>query len=233
MPAKPVSLKPRAHLTPAALWIADRLSEIPTRADIAIVMRHAEREEIPPGAFGDDIPLTQHGVASAEFLGAALADSATGIRAVSSPVLRCIQTAKAILRGAGSADRVASDWRLGAPGPFVENAEVAGQLFLKDGAQEVVRRQLSDNEPPAGIRPTSEGIDILMGLIAANLGYRRCLNIYITHDSILAAFIGSLFDLTVEDSWPDYLDGLMLWRSEAGVDIAWRGLREITNPVCG
>ena len=38
--------------------IAARLLEVPKGADVALVVRHAEREEIPAGEFGFDMPLT-------------------------------------------------------------------------------------------------------------------------------------------------------------------------------
>ena len=53
-------------------WITGQLSRIPSQADISIILRHAEREDIPPGTFGVDVPLTACGVASAERLGAML-----------------------------------------------------------------------------------------------------------------------------------------------------------------
>ena len=84
----------------AAASTLRRLYAIPGDADIALVIRHAEREEIPTGTFGYHVALTDQGIAAAEQLGEALSAKRT-ITTVSSPVPRCVQTAEAILRAGG------------------------------------------------------------------------------------------------------------------------------------
>ena len=103
-------------------WIMELLSLGPPQADVALVVRHAEREAIPPGTFGNDVPLTNRGVGEAEELGARLSNLRPQISATSSPVPRCLSTASAILRVGDRPDGVALDWRLGDPGPFVVDA---------------------------------------------------------------------------------------------------------------
>ena len=66
-------------------WTGDKLSMVPAQADTALILRHAEREDIPPGTFGVDAPLTACGVASAEKLGAMLADTRPKVRALPVP----------------------------------------------------------------------------------------------------------------------------------------------------
>ena len=111
--------------------IADQLGKLPHEADAALILRHAEREEIPPGTFGVDVSLTSCGVASAERLGATLSSLRPKISVTASPVPRCNSTAAAIMRGGKWAEKVALDWRLGDPGPFVVDEEVSGALFMK------------------------------------------------------------------------------------------------------
>ena len=215
-------------------WIEEQIRNIPAQADAALILRHATREEIPPGTFGSDVPLTELGVASAEKLGATLSGIRPRIRATASPVPRCNLTARAILRGGGLLEEVALDWRLGAPGPFVVDEEVSGALFLETGILEIVRRQLACSEPPAGMRPTPEGIDLLLGLTADDLQSGGRLNIYVTHDSILAAFVAYLYGLPVDDiSWPGYLDVLILWRRDERLHYIWRGLEQGFCPFSG
>ena len=214
-------------------WVIEQLGAIPAQADAALILRHAEREDIPPGTFGVDVPLTEVGVASAERLGAMLSGARPQVRAVASPVPRCSSTARAILRGGGLPEEVALDWRLGEPGPFVIT-EAAGALFLEIGILEIVRRQLSDAEPPAGMRSTSEGIDLLLGLTANDLRSRSSLNIYVTHDAILAVMAAYLYRLPVDEiKWPGYLDGLILWRSSERLHFAWRDLQQASHPFSG
>ena len=215
-------------------WVTQQLGGIPPETDAALVMRHAEREDIPPGTFGSEVPLTEHGVASAERLGAMLSGMRPQIRATTSPVPRCDSTARAILRSGGLPEEIAPDWRLGAPGPFVVDEEASGALFLEIGVLEMVRRQLVCPEPQAGMRPTPEGMCLLLGLTADDLQCRGRLNIYVTHDSILAALVAYLYGLSVDDiSWPGYLDALFLWRRGERLHYVWKGLEQGSHPFSG
>lgn len=137
-------------------WIEQQLRVIPTEADISLILRHAEREEIPQGTFGNHVPLTELGRASAEELGGMLAGIRSEVRITASPVPRCEATARAILWGGGLAEGITLDWRLGAPGPFVVDEEVCGALFVEIGILEIVRRQLTSKDPPEGMRPTQK-----------------------------------------------------------------------------
>ena len=119
--------------------------------------------------------------------------------------------------------------------------EVSGALFLEIGILEIVRQQLTRTDPPSGMRPTSEGVDLLLGLLANNLRSRGRLNFYVTHDSILAVLVASLYQLPVDEiSWPGYLDGLILWRNGDRLHFIWRGLvpsqlnyeKDIVGAVC-
>ena len=214
--------------------IADQLGKLPHEADAALILRHAEREEIPPGTFGVDVPLTSCGVASAERLGATLSSLRPKVGVTASPVPRCISTAAAIMRGGEWAEEVALDWRLGDPGPFVVDEEVSGALFLDIGILEIVRHQLTCTKPPAGMKPTAEGVGLLLELATNKLRSRGRLNIYVTHDAILAVLVAYLYRLPVDEiNWPDYLDGLLLWRCGNRLYFIWRGLEESSYPVGG
>ena len=215
-------------------WVAERLRAVPAQADASLLLRHAEREAIPAGTFGRDVPLTARGVASAQRLGATLAGIRPRLSAAASPVPRCEATAKAMLRGAGRPEQAAPDRRLGEHGPFIVNAEASGALFLQVGIREIVRRQLTDAQPPSGMRATSEGVSILLNLLVGGLRSNGRLNLYVTHDSILAVLAASLYRLPIDEiAWPQYLDALVLWREAERMHFAWRGLPERSHPFGG
>ena len=215
-------------------WIVKQLGGLPAQADAALILRHAERGDIPLGTFGEDVPLATRGVASAEKLGAVLSSIRPRVRATASPVPRCESTAKAILRGGGWPEEVALDWRLGEPGPFVVDTEVSGALFLEIGILEIVRHQLTHVEPLAGMRATSEGVHLLLGLTTNDIRSRGRLNIYVTHDSILAVLVAYLYRLLVDEiGWPGYLEGLLLWRHGERLHFIWRGLEQSSYPLGG
>ena len=212
-------------MTGPAASVLERLSAIPANTDAALVVRHAEREPIPAGTFGFDVALTADGVAAAERLGADLAAFRT-MTVVSSPVLRCVETVEAMLRGAGLPDAtVTTDTRLGSPGAFIVDPEASGPLFLEIPIPEIARRQLEDGTPLPGMRPTSEGVDILLDMTTGNLGESGQLNVYVTHDVILAVLAASLLRLPPDAiGWPGYLEGLLLWRNGGRLHCCWRGL---------
>lgn len=216
----------------AAAWIARQLGSLPAQADAALILRHAEREEISSGTFGYDVPLTARGVAAAEGLGAALAGMRPRVGAVASPVPRCVSTARAILRGAGLPESVALDRRLGDPGPFVVDEKASGELFLRVDVSEIAERQLAGAAPPAGMRATSEGVGLLLGLAAGGLRSRGRLDVYVTHDGILAVLVAYLYRLPVDEiGWPGYLDGLLMWRCRDRLHFAWGGLEQGSHPL--
>ena len=174
--------------------------------------------------------LTEQGARSAERLGELLSTRRPG-RVASSPTRRCVATAEAISRGAGWATGVVTDWRLGEHGPFVSEPEVAGRLFMDIGAAELVRHQLHDDCPPPGLQETAEGVGLLLEFTSEGLGGGGRVSVYITHDAILAALVGWLFRLPVyEEGWPNFLDGMLLWRREGRLHCAWRRLHQAAHP---
>ena len=206
-----------------AASILTRLSAVPDGVDVSLVIRHAQREEIPAGTFGHDVNLTADGTRAAEKLGAALSEKRT-ICAVSSPVPRCIQTAQAMLRGTGLPSEIHTDPRLGGPGAFVIDPGTAGQLFQELPIPEIARRQLQDAASLPGMRPTSEGIEVLMDLVTSPLGKEGRLHVFVTHDIILSVFAASILRSSLEEiGWPDYLEGLLVWRSAGRFHFIWQG----------
>ena len=205
-------------------------SVVPRECDAALILRHAQREDIPQGSFGRDAPLTEEGVKSAERLGELLSTRRPG-RVASSPIQRCLATAQAISRGAGWVTGVVTDWRLGEHGPFISEPEIAGRFFMDTGTSEVVRHQLHDDLPPPGLRETAEGVGLLLDFTSEGLGRGGRVSVYITHDAILTVLVGWLFRLPVYDTgWPDFLDGMIIWRSEERLHYMWRGLQQAAHP---
>ena len=203
--------------------ILERLAAVPERVDVSLIIRHAERAEIPAGTFGHDVNLTAEGTCAAEGLGAALSGD-RGLTFLSSPVPRCIQTAQAMLRGAGLSSEIHTDPRLGGPGAFVIDPETAGQLFLELPVPEIARRQIQDASSLPGMRPTSEGIEMLLDLVTSPLGKEGRLHVFVTHDIILSVFAASILRSSLEEiGWPDYLEGLLVWRSAGRFHFTWQG----------
>lgn len=209
------------------------LAKVPPESPVALVLRHAEREEITSGAFGNDVSLTRRGRNSARRLGMGLSSRTAGV-VKSSPLPRCMQTADAVIAGAGWKNGAMPDQLLGDPGPFVAEPELAGRLFLDIGTETVVRRQLADDRPPSGMRSTSAGAKLLLRELAAALNGPNSASVFVTHDAVLAALAGHLYGLPADGfHWPGYLDALVMWPDSDRLRFLWRGLGEGSHPIGG
>ena len=209
--------------------ILERLAAVPEGVAVSLVIRHAEREEIPAGTFGHDVNLTAEGTRAAEELGAALSGGRT-LSVLSSPAPRCVQTGQALLRGAGLLAEVHTDRRLGNPGAFIVDPEIAGPLFLELPIPEIACRQLHYSSSLPGMRPTSEGVEILLDLVTSPLGNDGQIHVFVTHDIILSVLVASIFRSSLEETgWPDYLEGLLLWRAAGRFRLHWKGIETISS----
>ena len=207
------------------------LADVPTDADVALVLRHAEREPIDPGTYGNDVPLTARGTHSARRLGEALS-SRSSSAIVTSPLPRCVQTAQAIIEGASWNGAAVAEDRLGNPGPFVAAPELSGPVLLEIGPRVMAQRQLTEKEPPPGMRAAEQGVEVLLHLILPQLADRGLVSIFVTNDLVLAVLVGSLYRLNVgEFEWPDYLDAMIVWKKSGQLRFRWRSLHETSRPV--
>ena len=209
------------------------LDRVPVGSAAALVIRHAEREDIPPGTFGNDVPLTERGWQAAYRLGKGLSHQPAGI-VRTSPLPRCVQTAQAIISGSGWTADAIPDTLLGDPGPFVVDAELAGRLILDIGIPAVVAQQLSATDPPDGIRSASEGVRLVLDSVADALRTQHGTSVFVTHDAVLAVLVGTLYGRSIDGfRWPGYLDALALWADSDRMRFLWHGLDEGSYPIGG
>ena len=209
------------------------LDRVPEGSAAALVIRHGEREDIPPGTFGNDVPLTDRGWQDAYRLGKRLSHQPAGI-VRTSPLPRCVQTAEAIIAGSGWTADAIPDTLLGDPGPFVANAELAGRFILDNGIPAVVAQQLSATDPPDGMRSTSAGVQLVLNSVADALCAQSRTSVFVTHDVVLAVLVGTLYGRPIDDfRWPGYLDALLLWADSDRLRFLWHGLDEGSYPIGG
>lgn len=209
------------------------LDRVPEGSASALVVRHAEREDIPSGTFGNDVPLTANGRQAAYRLGAGLSSKPTGIIRTS-PLPRCVQTAEAIIAGSGWQVDAIPDTLLGNPGPFVVDAELAGSLILDIGIFGAVAQQLSSTGPPEGMRSTSAGVRLVLNSAADALCAQSGTSVFVTHDAVLAVLVGTLYGRSVDEfRWPDHLDALALWADSDRMRFLWHDFDEGSYPIGG
>jgi broad specificity phosphatase PhoE len=198
---------------------------VPRDRRVSLLVRHAHRPDPEPGSYGNEIELSREGIVAAEQLGTTLSHFSAG-RLQSSSMPRAVATASAIAKGAGWNVPLEEDWRLGMHGPFVIDPIVAGPLILKIGAAEMIRRQLHNADPPPGMRPTSEGVVLILQFLSKSLDAAPALDLNVTHDNIMATTIGALLGVDFrDDNWPSFLEGLFIWREGSSLVGVWRGKR--------
>lgn len=194
---------------------------LPSDRPLALLTRHSVREP-GNGIPSYDLPLTPEGIALAERWGRELPRPLHGLH--SSPVERCVDTALAMARGAGTALEVRPAATLVEPGCFVQSIVDVGPLFLSLGPLAFANRHLQ--EPLAGLLSPEAGAAKLIRHVQDNLGPPGSLTVHVTHDTILAAFIYHLLerDQLDEADWPWMMEGAWLWFDD--VDVlrwVWRG----------
>lgn len=185
-------------------------SVLNTKITTAMIIRHADRGEVPAGQI--ECPLNELGKQHAFELGKKL-KGFKKYKFFSSPVGRCQQTIEFIQKGInGIADKsiVEISNVLGEPGAFVLDRK--NNAFGEFGGYLVVEKQIA-HETLKGIRPIEEGTKIFMDYILSELDKadEETLIIFVTHDAIVGPVE---FELTGEnfnkEHWPDFADGFFV-----------------------
>ncbi|MDP2227865.1 MAG: histidine phosphatase family protein, partial [Moraxellaceae bacterium] len=160
------------------------LDLVPSERPALLLTRHSVRE-LGNGVPSYDLPLTPEGVALAEQWGRELPRPLHSLH--SSPVGRCMDTARAIARGAGVDLEIRQTYTLVEPGCFVQNIARVGPLFLELGALAFANHHFS--ESVEGLLSPEEGSARLIRHLHEHQGAPGTLSVHVTHDTILAAFI--------------------------------------------
>lgn len=185
----------------------------------ALLVRHAERPEIPAGSFGHDLRITERGHRDAMAFGARL--GTTLGRVVASSVPRCMQTGEAMLKGAGRNGVVVPDRRLGDPGIWIADEALAGESFLDGGSPAVVRRQLRGGVP--GMHSLPAGTAAMLDCFFVPPSLPGKVDVFISHDAVMAPLLGHLLGTADFDQiWPSFLEGAWFVRVADGLSLRWR-----------
>lgn len=174
---------------------------------MALLMRHGDREQIPSGEFGNDIMLNEKGKQRSIEFGQKLKEFSV-VKIYTSPIPRCIETAKLIMSGYGKELKIIETKCLGDPGLHTLDDKVAGEFYLMHGFQEMLRRFIRNEHVP-GV-PDIKLLKETMTEFLTNSVEEEGLTVFVTHDSLIAMFHHCV-DGTVytEDNWVDYLEGMV------------------------
>ena len=211
-------LHPRLH---------DALQLLPADRPAHLLTRHSVRELAKNGFADYRLPLTPEGITMAREWGARLERPVSAF--YSSPVGRCVDTARAMAegaRGAGLIDHepeVITDSTLVEPGCYVEDMNRVGPTFLKMGALRFLNAHL--RQPFDGMLTPAAGRAKLAGYLHDRQPGAGELAVHVTHDTILAVLVAELEgrDAIDEGHWPWMMEGLWVWFDERHLNWVWRG----------
>ncbi|MCU5785362.1 phosphoglycerate mutase [Alcanivorax marinus] len=200
---------------------------LPADRPAHLLTRHSVRELAKNGFADYRLPLTPEGITMARDWGARLERPVSAF--YSSPVGRCVDTARAMAEGAREAGlidhqpEVITDDTLVEPGCYVEDLNRVGPTFLKMGALRFLNAHL--REPFDGMLTPAAGRAKLAGYLRDREPAPGALAVHVTHDTILAVLVAELEgrDAIDEEHWPWMMEGLWLWFDERHLNWVWRG----------
>ena len=183
----------------------------------AIVIRHAQRQEMCGAQGYRTCGLTARGKEQASEFGRALAGHFSSCRIFHSPVKRCEQTALAISRELG-VERVHSEKALGVS--YIRVSVEEGFAEADRHGNNFLRAWFSGRVPVEMFMPLAEARDMQIAYLKSKMADNggRTLDIHITHDWNINILREGIFGIRHEDAgWPDYLSGLGFTRGPRGL----------------
>ncbi len=193
----------------------------------SLLLRHATRPPIPAGSFGNDLSITEEGRREAVDLGELLRGRIR--RLVTSPVLRCVETAEAIRCGGRASRQAATDQTLGDPGVWIEDGDAVGDAFLRDGPRGVVARQLA-GDSISGMTPVDTGAARFMEMLVSDQGKPGEIDIFVSHDAVIAPLLAIVLEVRdLAEIWPAYIEGALFSPEGDGLAVLWRGVHHTAH----
>jgi broad specificity phosphatase PhoE len=173
---------------------------------ISLLLRHADRDDIPQGSFGNEVLLNEKGKQNAQRFGEQLIEKKIN-RIFTSPVGRCVQTAEFITKGYGSSIEIIETTALGAPGLHIKDEKIAGEFYLQYGFDKMYKRFMKDEEIP-GMANIDELNYRITNFIKENSSENGT-TVFITHDMLIAFYHFSINKKVYsKDNWINYMTGL-------------------------
>lgn len=189
--------------------LLEGLERLPTDRPVALLLRHAERKPISPDNVGHETPLTQWGALCSYGFGVHLRGRLKTLR--TSPLLRCVQTAEGLRKGAEVDLEIRNDRLLGDPGIFVEDPQVAWTNWQKLGNEGVMRHMATaDQALPGMAHPDRAARELIRHMLAVS-GQQPGVHAFVTHDVLLSATTARVLGGGGQDQWPQYLEGAYFW----------------------
>jgi|GEM_PF-73277 len=230
----------------------ESLALVPNHQPVSLLTRHSIREEASNYNAHHGLPLTKDGIALARYWGSVQPFDSLSL--YSSPVGRCIETAKHLWAGQISCQETNEETgeatnkdidketppcveiipSLAEPGCFIENKSVMhqlGKVFVKEGHLAYLNQIVSGG--------FSEYLSVDAG-VAKLINHLRdtqksCsgkhLNLHVSHDTVLGTFIYRLLGYTrlEQKHWPRMMEGAYIWFDDPFMHVVWRSEKFTVN----
>lgn len=202
--------------------LLDNLAVLLEERPTALLLRHSVRDPIPDGETGHELPLTETGVELAHQLGEKIRGRLASLHA--SPVPRCVETAECLRRGAGIDCEIRPDQKLGDPGVFVKDDQLAWKTFQDHSYWELIGALVEGEDLP-GMYHGPSAVKRLIGHMLDHAQSAPGLHVFVTHDIFISALVcAELTDGVDETTAPWFLDGVFLWGDD-DIHIRYRDLQ--------
>lgn len=214
---------------------------LPADKPLILFTRHSIRERSEGHGFASSqLPLTQKGRVLARSWGCWLSGNlpySMDVDSLSSPIMRCIDTAQLMQEGAGLSRHIAPQPLLVEPGSLVIDPEIASPLFKEIGVLNFINRFLQGNLE--GTKNSYQGALDILSLFYQQQPNHGHLMLAVSHDTLLSAFLAVMLgsvNITWND-WPKMMEGVFLWFDDkpffqSTVHFVWRG-QVYSRPIKG
>lgn len=185
--------------------LLENLILAPRTCGVTVLARHSERYPITSDEEVFTVGLTENGIAMAEALGVELRGRYRARRLGSSPVGRCVDTVAAVSRGAG--------WK--------------GDIQVEDVLSHPFQGEAWDQRHSYSTDETlpEEVVALVDFLLGDNAPVAGEMDFFCTHDTVLGTLLEYCAGQWIEfpENWPNFLEGVVLWRDGGDFCMAWRG----------
>jgi len=171
-----------------------------------ILVRHAERPEIPEHSIGNEVLLTPKGIEDTRSFAKRISSPVISIQ--SSPIARCRQTSEIIADVVGFRREAIIDNRdLGDPGFIIKNSDDAWVHWQEKGHERVNEYLLSGTDQWEGFEDLDHAVEVFDDKIRKQLSLlSNGLHVWVTHDTVLATYASRIMSSRLKiNQWPQYL----------------------------
>ena len=209
------------------------VSLLPENKRLILFTRHSLRERSDGNGFASyELSLTPKGRILARSWGHWLSNHipySLDVDSISSPIRRCIDTAKLMQEGAGLERCITEQSLLVEPGSLVTEPEVASVVFKEIGVLNFINRFLQGSLE--GTKNAYQGGLDILSLFYQYQPKPGQLMLAVSHDTLLSAFLAVMLDVPEIDwnDWPKMMEGVFLWFDDnpfvdATAYFVWRGI---------